>query len=151
MIKKIVSWFAAPKELNVEPFYRTREVWTYQHIDPQTRRVSVKPVLVFRKASDGMFWGLLLTKTTANGRPLYIPRLRNGKKASTLSQMRTLKASRLVRRVGTAGEREFGSLNNAIIRLLNESAPVKRPVQKTRVVRPRPIQSPIYILQPQRV
>lgn len=155
MMKQIISWFTAPKELNVEPFYSAREVWSYQHTDPQTKRVSTRAVLVFRKASEGMFWGLPLTKTKVHGKTLYIPRLRNGKKVSALSQMRTLKAARLVHKLGTAGEKEFAALNNSIVRLLADTAPVK--VKKARVavapLRPRYERTvspfaPIYVLQP---
>lgn len=155
MIKKIVSWFTK-EEANVEPFYTSREVWTYQHTDPQTKRVSTRPVLIFRKASDGMFWGLPLTKTKQRGKVLYVPRLRNGRRVSALSQMRTLKAARLVHKLGTAGEREFATLNNSILRLLAETAPVKskKPrvyVQPARVRYERTLPSPfapVYILQP---
>ncbi len=94
MITTILSWFT--KEARIEPFYASREVWTYKHTDPQTKRVSTRTVLIFRKASDGMFWGLPLTKTKRNGKPLYIPRLKNGRPLSPLSQMRTLKASNLL-------------------------------------------------------
>lgn len=152
MMQKIFSWFTSPKEANVEPFYTTREVWSYSHVDPHTKRVSVRPVLIYRKASEGVFWGLPLTKTKQNGKALYVPRLRNGKKVSALSQMRTLKAARLVRKLGTAGEKEFATLNNSIVRLLAEAAPVK--TRKPRLyVQPRRERqlspfAPVYILQP---
>ncbi len=143
-----------------EPAYSSREVWSYRHVDPTTRRVSEKPVLVFRKATDGMFWGLPLTNIGKKGKPLYVPRLKNGKKVSALSQMRTLKAERLLRRLGKAGEKEFGALSTAIVRLLAETTPLQAPIVQRRVqrkvlaVRPRyqhtlpsPF-SPVYILQP---
>jgi len=155
MIKKIVSWFTG-EDKNVEPFYAAREVWSYQHTDPHTKRVSVRPVLVFRKASDGMFWGLPLTKTKVNGKALYVPRLRNGKKVSVLSQMRTLKAARLVHKLGTAGEKEFATVATSIVRILAETAAPKRAVQKSRVYTVKPVQArsrtlspfPMYVLQP---
>jgi hypothetical protein len=160
MVKKIISWFMAPHGVNVEPMYKSREVWSYQHIDPTTRRTSERPVLVFRKASDGMFWGLPLTNVGRNGKTLYVPRLKNGKKMPILSQMRTLKAERLVRRLGVAGEKEFGAVNTAILRLLAPAQPAKT-VKKVRAERmyhirtPLPRQprtlsplAPIYILQP---
>lgn len=156
MVKKIISWFMAPHGVNVEPMYKSREVWSYQHIDPTTRRTSERPVLVFRKASDGMFWGLPLQNVGRNGKTLYVPRLRNGKKLPILSQMRTLKAERLVRRLGVAGEKEFGAVNAAILRLLapvQPQKPVRRreriysirtPLPRTRALSPI---SPVYILQ----
>mgnify|MGYP003394788232 CR=1 FL=1 len=155
MFKKAITWFVGTKVANVEPFYQSREVWSYTHIDPQTKQVGEKPVLVFRKASEGMFWGLPLAKTKRNGKVLYVPRLRNGKKVPALSQMRTLKAARLVRKLGTADAKEFGALNNAVVRVLAQPMPVK--VSKPRLVTPaRPRYeralpspfSPIYILQP---
>lgn len=151
-MQKIFSWFTR-KDLNVEPFYRAREVWTYTHIDPVTKRSSTRPVLIYRKASDGMFWGLPLAKATLNGRVTYVPRLRNGKKVSALSQMRTLKASRLVHRLGTAGEKEFALLHNSIIRLLAESTPIHTQKQLAyhypRRERALPsLMPPVYILQP---
>ncbi len=154
MITKIFSWFTGSEEANVEPFYRSREVWSYQHTDPRTGRLSTRPVLVYRKASDGMFWGLLLMKAKVRGNTIYVPRTQSGKKVSALSQMRTLKAGRLVHKLGTAGEKEFAALNNSIVRLLADSAPVK--VKKARVVAAPARQhyntvspfSPVYILQP---
>ena len=159
MVNKIISWFTAPHGVNVEPIYKVREVWSYQHIDPTTRRVSERPVLVFRKASDGMFWGLPLQNIGTKGKTLYVPRLKNGKKLPILSQMRTLKAERLVRRLGVAGEKEFGAVNSAILRLLVSAQPVKTQARAERVYHvrrkaasyaralPSPL-SPIYILQP---
>ena len=129
-------------------------MWTYEHLDLQTKSVSVRPVLIYRKASDGMFWGLPLMKTKVRGKSLYVPRQRNGKKVSALSQMRTLKASRLVHKLGTAGEREFATLNKSIVRLLAET-PVKPQkarvhIQPVRVRYERSLSplSPVYILQP---
>ena len=143
-----------------QPAYASREVWSYRHVDPTTKRVTQRPVLVFRKASDGMFWGLLLTNVGRNGKTLYVPRLKNGKKVSVLSQMRTLKAERLVKRLGKAGEKEFGALSTAIVRLLAETTPIQAPVVVRKVQRkalpvrqqygrmlPSPF-SPIYVLQP---
>ncbi|HWO07610.1 MAG TPA: hypothetical protein VNM40_03425 [Candidatus Paceibacterota bacterium] len=154
MMQTIFSWFRK-EGADLEPSYRSREVWTYTHIDPVTRQTSKRPVLIYRKASDGMFWGLPLTKVRINGRATYVPRLKNGRKVSALSQMRTLKASRLVRKLGTAGEKEFATLHNSIVRLLAETAPVQKQrknfgAPKTMRVRyggPSPL-SPIYILQP---
>lgn len=156
MIKKLFSWFNAEgaKDVNVELFYRSREVWSYTHIDSRTRHISVRAVLVYRKASDGMFWGLPLTKAHLHGKVIYVPREWNKKKVSALSQMRTLKASRLVQKLGVAGEREFAVLHNSIVRLLADTAPT--PTRKPRVyVRPRRVEpaipSPLYVLQPARV
>ena len=156
MIQKLFSWFVSEgeKEVNVEPFYRSREVWSYTHIDPRTRRTSTRAVLVYRKASDGMFWGLPLAKATARGKVIYVPRQWSTKKVSALSQMRTLKASRLVHKLGVAGEREFSILHNSIVRLLAEAAPT--PTRKPRVYAhprrtERTLSSPLYVLQPARV
>lgn len=151
MMQTILSWFKR-EDAKVEPFYRSREVWTYTHVDPRTRRTSTRAVLVYRKASDGMFWGLPLMKANVRGKTIYVPRQRSGTKVSALAQMRTLKASRLVNKLGTAGEKEFGALHNSIVRLLAEAAPVKkkpRVVQRPRIERSVP--SPIYILQPRSV
>ncbi len=150
MMQTIVSWFTK-KEAYVEPFYAAREVWSYEHVHPRTKRVSMRPVLVFRKASEGMFWGLPLSKIKVHGKVLYVPRLRNGCRVSALSQMRTLKAARLARKLGTAGEREFATLNHSVVRLLAESTPVRqvRPKQPVRVRETRSLSPfvPMYVLQ----
>jgi len=165
MVKKILSWFAGSREINIEPIYKTREVWVYTHIDPVTRRTSEKPVLIFRKASDGMFWGLPLTATRAKGKTIYVPRLKNGRKVSPLAQMRTLKAERLVKRLGEASEKEFNALRSIVVRRLAEAVPTKKPVRVEQTYRvrtqatpiryqralPSPLSSPfapVYILQP---
>lgn len=155
MFTNILSWFGT-KEAQTGPTYNAREVWLYRHIDPKTRRVSTRPVLVYRKASDGMFWGLPLAKTTRNGKAHYVPRLVNGKRVPILSQMRTLKAARLTQKLGTAGEREFATLNKSIVRLLVDTVPVKtqkyrapiQPLQPRRTERTLSPFQPVYILQP---
>jgi len=157
MIKQLFSWFIGSREANVEPIFKSREVWSYQHIDPKTRRVTQKPVLIFRKASDGMFWGLPLTNVGREGKTLYVPRLKNGKKMPILSQMRTLKAERLMRRLGVAGEKEFAAVSSAVVRLLAQTALVQAPIRRERMYRvrsaprSRPVMSPIYIAQPRYV
>lgn len=157
MVNTIISWFTSPHGIKVEPTFRVREVWSYAHIDPKTHRVFERPVLVYRKATDGMFWGLPLQNVGKNGKALYVPRMRNGKKVSALSQMRTLKAERLVRRLGVAGEKEFGALNASIVRLLAPEQPkktvrrreqiysIRTPLPRSRSLSPI---SPVYILQP---
>ncbi len=140
--------------------YSAREVWLYAHTDPKSGRVSEKPVLVFHKASDGMFWGLPLSRMRVKGKVLYVPRLKNGKKVPALSQMRTLKAQRLTRRLGKAGEKEFTALNTSVLRML-AFAPLITPVRRAQTPRPRAVVRPVrpvyqqtlspfspYILQP---
>lgn len=157
MVNTILSWFVSPHDIKVEPMFKAREIWSYTHLDPKTHRTKERPVLVYRKATDGMFWGLPLQNVGSKGKTLYVPRMRNGKKVSALSQMRTLKAERLVRRLGVAGEKEFTALNASIVRLLAPEQPkkiVRRPerIYSIRTPLPRsraasPI-SPVYILQP---
>jgi hypothetical protein len=155
MVKKILSWFVSLHDVKVEPIFKAREIWSYTHIDPKTHRVFERPVLIYHKASDGMFWGLPLQKAHKNGKALYVPRLKNGKKVPILSQMRTLKAERLMQRLGVAGEKEFSAVNSSIVRLL---APIQqKKVSRERIYRVRtqlprsrvlsPL-SPVYILQP---
>ena len=157
MVNTILSWFVSPHNIKVEPMFKVREVWSYTHLDPKTHRSVERPVLIYRKASDGMFWGLPLQNVGKNGKTLYVPRMRNGKKVSVLSQMRTLKAERLVRRLGVAGEKEFSALNASIVRLLVPEQPkrvvrrreqiysIRTPLPRSRTVSPI---SPVYILQP---
>ncbi len=126
--------FGAKEAKIASPLYAAREVWLYAHTDPKTGRTVEKPILVFHKASEGMFWGLPLMKTHVKGKALYVPeRTKAGKKVSPLSAMRTLKAQRLVRRLGKAGEREFSAINSAVLRFL-AFAPLKTmPVYSPRV------------------
>ena len=154
MLRKIFTWFASPHQ-GGETVYRVREVWMYGHLDQKTWCVSHRPVLVFRKASDGMFWGLPLMNAGTVEKPMYVPRLKNGKKVSSLSQMRTLKAERLVQRLGQAEEKEFAILTNAVLRRLAETLPAPKKVRRERVYRvqksaPRVLSpfSPAYALQP---
>lgn len=158
MVNKIISWFTSPHEVKVEPIFKSREIWSYTHIDPKTHRAIERPVLIYRKASDGMFWGLPLQNVGKAGKTLYVPRLKNGKKVPILSQMRTLKSERLMRRLGVAGEKDFSAVNSAILRLLapaQPQKPVRRREQIYSVRTPLPRHSrtvsplsPIYILQP---
>jgi hypothetical protein len=157
MIKKLFSW-AMGAQTKIEPLYASREVWLYQHTDAKTGARTHKPVLVFRKASEGMFWGLPLSNVGHKSKPLYVPRIKNGKRLSPLSQMRTLKAERLVRKLGKAEEKEFAALSRAVIRLLVENDPIlryeNRPRRRHAVsAMPRTTHSrqhfvPAYIFQP---
>ena len=155
MFTNIFSWFGTKEA--AEPSYRSREVWSYRHIDPRTKKASLRPVLVYRKASDGMFWGLPLAKTTRAGKTLYVPRGVAGRKVSALSQMRTLKSTRLSKKLGEAGEKEFAALNSSILRMLAEMAPTPkrarvvpqlRPAHQRRTARTLSPFQPVYILQP---
>lgn len=155
MVKKILSWFTSPHEVKVEPIFRAREIWSYTHVDPKTHLVFERPVLIYRKATDGMFWGLPLQNVGKGGKTLYVPRLRNGKRISALSQMRTLKAERLMHRLGVAGQKEFSALNASIVRLLAPVQPKKVRGERIYHVRKAPHYSralsplsPVYILQP---
>jgi hypothetical protein len=157
MVNTILSWFTSPHEVKVEPIFKAREIWSYAHIDPKTHRVFERPVLIYRKASDGMFWGLPLQNVGKGGKTLYVPRLKNGKRVPILSQMRTLKGERLQRLLGVAGEKEFSAVNSSIVRLLAPEQPkkttrrreqiysVRTPLSKSRALSPI---SPVYILQP---
>jgi len=153
MVNTILSWFVSPHDIKVEPMFKAREIWSYVHFDPKTHRTIERPVLVYRKATDGMFWGLPLQNVGTKGRTLYVPRMRNGKKVSALSQMRTLKAERLGRRLGVAGEKEFSALSASIVRHLAPEQPVKK-VRRERIYQVRSLQrsyspiSPLYVLQP---
>lgn len=155
MIQNLFSWFTSSQEVKTGPIYKVREVWAYASIDPRTRRVMEHPVLIYRKASESMFWGLPLSRMRRNGRPIYVPRLRNGKKVSALSQMRTLKAGRLVRRLGVAGEKEFAALNSSIVRLLAEMEPAKHRAVRVKTsarhivykkAAPARYERPVYVL-----
>lgn len=141
--------------------YSAREVWLYAHTDPKSGRVSERPVLVFHKASEGMFWGLPLSRMRVKESVLYVPRLKNGKKVPALSQMRTLKAGRLVRRLGVAGEKEFTALNTSVLRMLAFAPRTSVAVRPVHTPRPRVAVRPMrpayahtfssftpYVLQP---
>ena len=158
-MKKILTWFASPHGVTTEPPYKAREIWMYGHVDPKTWRVAERPVLVFRKATDGMFWGLPLTNIGSDRKPLYVPRLKNGKKVSAFSQMRTLKAERLVKRLGEADEKEFGVLATTVVRRLVETMGAPKPARAERAYHApkrarsqyqsvRSPFSPVYTLQP---
>jgi mRNA interferase MazF len=80
-----------------------------------------RPVIIVKKFTERIFWGVPLTTTIVTGSSFRIPFNLNGIKNDMLvMQMRTFDKSRLVRRMGTLGEPEFARLCETISNVLPE-------------------------------
>lgn len=118
-----------PKEEKRRVLFRAQEIWWCSVEDAHTKTSQELPVLVFRKFENGTFWGLPLTpRNTESNQPFYVLVSFRGKsQAATLSRMRTIPASRLIRRLGKMSGRQFDALNARIFELLRETDPLRGP------------------------
>ena len=87
-----------------------------------------RPVLVFRKFNQDMFWGFPITSKPKKHKPFYFLFSLNGlEQIAVLSQMRVLSSKRLIRRVGKLGNAEFRELNGAFLKFIQKTDPLRGP------------------------
>lgn len=125
MMKTFLSLFKI-KQPKREVFYRAQEIW-WCALPTETDAAAERPVLVFRKFGSDVFWGLPLgSRAVQKETPFFfLASLRGKDRISALSQMRTLNASQLVRRLGKISSKQFEGVNAAVVQLLKETDPVK--------------------------
>lgn len=117
-------------EIEKRPFFHEREIWfCYFGINvgfEQDGRGQdfLRPVLIFRKFNNEIFWGIPLTKSrkkiSKNSEQYYfkfsfIPKIES---IATLSQMRLIDARRLSRHIGIMEEKTFLTLTKKLKDLL---------------------------------
>lgn len=137
MFKQLSHIFSKKPKREREVKYRTQEIW-WCSVPSSTDAAAERPVLVFRTLGTDTFWGLPLT-SRASGKetPFYfLTSLKGTNRAGTLSQMRMLRKDQLVRRLGKISDRQFATVNLAVMEFLAETNPVK-PVRQIRPARMR--------------
>ena len=104
-------------EIEKRPFFNQQEIW-FCHLGAnvgfeQDGRGDefLRPVLVFRKFNNEVFWGVPLTKTKKNSKFYFNFSFMPGvESAAVLSQMRLIDGRRLARRVGYLPKGKFQEL-----------------------------------------
>ena len=120
-------------ESHQSPLFREREVWWCSlganigfEEDGKHGRFE-RPVLVVRKFNREMLWVLPLSSKIKDG-IYYHHFLLNGELRSVLlSQIRTVSAKRLIRRVAKLNQGEFAQILESLIGLYNTTDPLRGP------------------------
>lgn len=125
--KDYIQWMPVKAKLHNardRPLYKEREVFWISigenvgfEEDGKNARFN-RPVLVIKKFSAGMCWGIPLSTTEKRGK-YYLPiRLNTGTSVALLSQLRTFDTSRFNNKIGMVSETEFAQVRLKIAELL---------------------------------
>ncbi|MCX6712564.1 MAG: type II toxin-antitoxin system PemK/MazF family toxin [Candidatus Vogelbacteria bacterium] len=125
--KNYKNWHPLKSRINNEPdenrlFFHEREVW-YCHMgenigSEQDGRGEyfLRPVIIFKKFNNEIFWGIPLTKSSEHSNPessryyfnfSFLPEITS---SAILSQIRLTDGKRLVRCIGMIEEKDFMEL-----------------------------------------
>ena len=125
MKKDFQKWHSKKSEINTikkSPFFHEREIWfcylgTNVGFEQDGGEEFLRPVVVFRKFNNDIFWAIPLTKSgnkkSKNVDRYYytfsfVPEVTS---MAILSQIRLMDAKRLSRHIGTMTESNFEELN----------------------------------------
>ena len=106
------------------PNFHAREIWYSQiglnvgYEQDGAGRDYLRPVIVYRKFNNEIFWAIPLTRT-AKESPFYFQFVLDGNISSAiLSQVRMVDAKRLSHKIGDISEKDFENLNKKFKALL---------------------------------
>lgn len=127
MAKEFNAWNRQKKRLDRRkymPSFKEREIWwcsigvNVAHEQDGKNATFNRPVLVVRKFSRFMFWGVPLS-TVAKENPFYIPiELQDMTRYAMISQLRTFASKRLEDKIARVPESDFQIVVQAISGLL---------------------------------
>jgi mRNA-degrading endonuclease toxin of MazEF toxin-antitoxin module len=140
MFKQLSHIFSKKTARVREVNYRAQDIW-WCSVPSATDAAAERPVLVFRTLGTDTFWGLPLT-SRASGKetPFYfLTSLKGANRTGTLSQMRMLRKDQLIRKLGRISDRQFATVNLAVMEFLAETNPVK----PTKQIRPSRMRTPL--------
>jgi len=80
----------------------------------------MRPIIVFKKFSSQVFWGIPLTTKNKKGKFYFEFEFLEKKQNAILSQLRLFDAKRLDRKIGLMTECDFYKLEKAIQKLMND-------------------------------
>ncbi len=137
MFKDFFKWHTLKSTIEKGPhrvFFRPKEIWWCSiganvGVEENGKHALFeRPVLVFRKFGEHMFWGLPLTSQIKQNKNFYFTfSLHQKSQTALLGQMRVFSSKRLVRRLGKVSDAQFVALNKAIVRLIHETDPLRGP------------------------
>ncbi len=132
MKKDFQKWHTKKSEINVikkSPFFHEREIWfcylgTNVGFEQDGGGEFLRPVVIFKKFNNDIFWAILLTKSDKKKEKnvdryyyafSFVPQINS---VAILSQIRLMDAKRLSRHIGTMTEDNFEDLNKKLKALL---------------------------------
>lgn len=132
MMKDYQGWHAKKSDINEikkSPFFHEREIWfcylgANVGFEQDSSEEFLRPVVVFRKFNNDVFWAIPLTKSKkklSNKNECYyysfsfLPKITS---LAILSQIRLIDAKRLSRHIGTIPEENFEGLKKKLKALL---------------------------------
>ncbi len=134
MDKDFLKWHALKAQIDEQgkgKLYRAQEVWWCSlgsNVGVETdgkQDLFQRPVLVFRKFNQDMFWGLPMTLKQKGNRPFYFSFTFQGKQqVIVLSQLRSLSSKRLIRHMGKLSDNQFAVVDAAFEKFLKRSGPL---------------------------
>lgn len=78
----------------------------------------VRPVLVFKKFNNALFWGIPLSTTQNRGKYYFDFEFKDSISVAILSQLKLFDAKRLDRKIGKMEKAEFQKLKSIVIEML---------------------------------
>ena len=135
MQKDFQKWHNLKKEIHTEAkrvLFHEREIWwcclgaNVGFEQDGKNETFERPVIIFRKFNNEIFWALPITTKQKSGK-YYYSYSREGKAFSIiLSQMRLLDAKRLLRKITILPKKEFEELDIRFTTLLKQTIPSLR-------------------------
>lgn len=136
MSKDFFSWHALKTDIErdkTSPLFREREIWwcslglNVGIEEDGKHELFQRPILVFRKFNKEMLWALPMTSKKKEGKFYHSFDFHEQERTALLSQIRTISAKRLIRRLGKMNEQDFFLLQQAFVSLINETDPLRSP------------------------
>jgi mRNA interferase MazF len=78
----------------------------------------VRPVVILKKFSKDMFWGLPMTSKDKIGKYYYNFFFNGGQHTVLISQLRVLSGKRLLRKIGKINNKQFDEIKMAVIQII---------------------------------
>jgi mRNA interferase MazF len=125
-MKKFDEWNGLKTKIEQKPhlFFKAREIF-YAHIGENVGFEQcgkgdsfVRPVLVFKKFNNALFWGIPLSTTQNRGKYYFDFEFKDSTSVAILSQLRLIDAKRLDRKIGKMEKVEFQKLKTRVIEML---------------------------------
>jgi mRNA interferase MazF len=127
MEKDFTEWHCVKTILQMtdtDVFFRERDIWLCSlgmnlgHEEDGKQSRFLRPVVVFRKFNQDLFWGIPLTSTLRTGSYYYQFEFKGRISTALLSQARLFDRKRLARKMGHVSNEEFQALRGRFVDLL---------------------------------
>ncbi len=128
MEKDFQKWHTKKSDIDgikKRPFFHEREIW-FCHLGANVGAEEdgagedfLRPIVIFRKFNNEIFWAIPLTKKTKNNKFYFLFSFsERGQNTAILSQIKLVDAKRLLYKVGEISENDFTLLKNKFKALL---------------------------------